>query len=405
MTDANYDHTRSVTAFFDTRAAADKALADVVAAGVPSHEVSIVAGNERSGTGTTATTTTGSQDPGFWGSVKNLFAPEEDKHVYAEGLHRGGFLLTAQTSEAHYEQVLDILDREGAVDMDERESQWKSEGWSGYHGATTAVGTSAAASYGTNAPGAGHATSTAATGTPVGLAGTSAAESRTATGDGAPVAERGLGALGEETIQLAEESLRVGKRDVNHGRVRLRSYVVEKPVHESVNLRSEQVDIARKPVDRALGVDEALFQDRTISVEEHSEEAVVSKEARVYEEVTLGKRVQDRTQEINETVRKTEVEVDDGRTGGVGRAGAGVGERTPAAGALRADIAEHMPVIASDGSHVGTVDHHDGERIKLTKNDSPDGQHHFIPTSWIDHVDTHVHLNKTPADVRSGWTV
>ena len=376
MTDAAYDHDRTVTAFFDTRAAAEKAKVDVITAGVPANMVSIIEGNERA---VQTTTAGGAKDVGFWDSVKNLFAPEEDKHVYAEGLHRGGFLLTAHTSGSHYDRVLDILDHEGAVDMDEREASWKSEGWSGYHNSKMPVDTAAAASSAATTSRVPHATADA----------------------GTPVAERNLAAVGGDTIQLAEEALRVGKRDVNHGRVRLRSYVVEKPVHESINLHSERVDIARRPVDRALSAGENLFQDRTISAEEHSEEVVVSKEARVYEEVSLGKTAQDHTHEINDSVRRTEVEVDDARTGGV--AGTVKGGRPGASGTF-ANIAEHLPVLASEGSQIGTVDHYDGERIKLSKSDSPDGQHHFIPLSWIDHVDTHVHLNKTPADVQSGWT-
>jgi hypothetical protein len=66
------------------------------------------------------------------------------------------------------------------------------------------------------------------------------------------------------------------------------------------------------------------------------------------------------------------------------------------------NIAEHMEVVGSDGAHVGTVDHLEGEnRIKLTRDDSADGKHHFIPVDWVDHVDNHVHLNK-PADEAIG---
>ena len=69
-------------------------------------------------------------------------------------------------------------------------------------------------------------------------------------------------------------------------------------------------------------------------------------------------------------------------------------------------IREHMEVRALDGAHVGTVDHMDGpSRIKLTKNDSSDGQHHLIPLEWVDHVDEHVHLSKDLSDVKSQWTV
>jgi hypothetical protein len=68
-------------------------------------------------------------------------------------------------------------------------------------------------------------------------------------------------------------------------------------------------------------------------------------------------------------------------------------------------IKEHMDVISSDRKTVGKVDHLEGsDKIKLTKQSSPDGQHHhFIPVSWVDHVDQHVHLNKSGADVTEHW--
>jgi stress response protein YsnF len=56
----------------------------------------------------------------------------------------------------------------------------------------------------------------------------------------------------EEVIPVAEEELRIGKRDVSHGRVRVRSYVVETPVSEQVSLREENVHIERRPADRAI---------------------------------------------------------------------------------------------------------------------------------------------------------
>jgi hypothetical protein len=69
------------------------------------------------------------------------------------------------------------------------------------------------------------------------------------------------------------------------------------------------------------------------------------------------------------------------------------------------EIREHMEVRAADGGHVGTVDHMEGEsRIKLTKSDSKDGQHHLIPLDWVDHVDAHVHLNKDAKEVERQWS-
>ena len=67
-------------------------------------------------------------------------------------------------------------------------------------------------------------------------------------------------------------------------------------------------------------------------------------------------------------------------------------------------VMAHMDVIASDGTKVGTVDHMDGtDKIKLAKNTSPDGEHHYIQMAWVDHIDKHVHLKRTTAEVKAAW--
>ena len=68
-----------------------------------------------------------------------------------------------------------------------------------------------------------------------------------------------------------------------------------------------------------------------------------------------------------------------------------------------ADIQPHMDVIASCGCKMGKVDHLEGGAIKLTKNDSSDGQHHFVPTGWVARVDEHVHLSKNADETKQGW--
>jgi hypothetical protein len=151
------------------------------------------------------------------------------------------------------------------------------------------------------------------------------------------------------------------------------------------------VQVERKPVDRPVAAGDALFQDHVIEAEERAEEAVVGKETRVKEELTLRKTAADRTQDISDT---PEVEIQDER-GGRGTLGASAD--------VGGQIAEHMDVIASDGVKIGTMDHLDGpEKIKLAKSTSPDGQHHFIPLTWVDHVDTHVHLTQPSAEARAG---
>ena len=67
------------------------------------------------------------------------------------------------------------------------------------------------------------------------------------------------------------------------------------------------------------------------------------------------------------------------------------------------NIKEHMSVIASCGKKVGVVDRIEGGAIKLTKSDSPDGQHHFIPIGWVGLVDSHVHLTKNSRETELGW--
>jgi hypothetical protein len=78
------------------------------------------------------------------------------------------------------------------------------------------------------------------------------------------------------------------------------------------------------------------------------------------------------------------------------------GEHGSASGTV-ADIREHMDVYGSCGNKLGRVDHVQGNTIKLTKNDSPDGMHHFIPTSWVTKVDNHVHLSKNCGEAKSEW--
>lgn len=67
-------------------------------------------------------------------------------------------------------------------------------------------------------------------------------------------------------------------------------------------------------------------------------------------------------------------------------------------------VTEHMDVVGSDGSHVGTVDKVRGDRIILTKSD-PDsgGIHHSIPCSWVETVEDKVTLNRSADEAKEAW--
>ena len=330
--------TQTITAMYDDQAQAQAAFSKLVAAGIPQSAIRLTPGSSN-----TTNRSTGSYDHtrdegGFWSSLKDLFVPEEDRYSYSEGLSRGGTLLSASVDEGKVHTAMDILEEHGSVDLDEREATWRKEGWGGYSGGTTSnagmtsgsTGTAGTGSTMTNPNmlgGAEAAGGIPVTGEAVGAGTrTGAADLRTSgTGGTASTSEaagtRSAGMSGNETIPIVEERLNVGKRVTDHGRVRVRSYAVERPVEEQVNLRQESVEVERRPVDRApTEGDEALFAERTIEAVEHNEEAVVSKDARVVEEVGLRKQGGQRTETVSDTVRHTEVEVEDER-GKVSRTG------------------------------------------------------------------------------------
>jgi uncharacterized protein (TIGR02271 family) len=210
--------------------------------------------------------------------LSSLAIPNEDRAVLHENIRRGGAVLHAEVPEEKFQAVADALETAGALDIEEREAAWRREGWTGWSGAATPTG------------------STAAT-----------------TG-----ATRDIGATGaEERIPIIEERVNIGKRQTEHGRVRVRSYVVETPVQEQVTLHQERVQVERHPVDRPAAAGDDAFRERTIEATETTEEAVVAKEARVKEEVVVRKEAEERTETVRDTVRRTEVKVEDerGRTG------------------------------------------------------------------------------------------
>jgi uncharacterized protein (TIGR02271 family) len=167
---------------------------------------------------------------------------------------------------------MQVIARFNPIDIDKHADQWRKAGWSGVHpGKATwdvrrqSVGTGGAAS-----------------------------------------------GKEEQVIPVYEEELRVGKRAVEHGHVRVRVYTVEKPVSEGLTLREERVAVERRPVNRPVsGVPDEAFRERTIDVTTHREEPVVSKEARVKEEVVVRKEADQRTETVRGTTRESKVEIDD----------------------------------------------------------------------------------------------
>lgn len=272
---------RTLTAFFRDRSDAEEAARELADAGISHDAIRMVPGKEPD---SVAATDIDTDRRGFWEALGDFFFPDDDRATYAEGLRRGGYLVTVDAaSEDQHAKALDILDDEGTIDVDEWSDTWRAEGWAPIN------------------PGFDQNRSRSDL----------AASQASSTTEDAFAVNR----TGDDVIPVVEEQLRVGKRDVNAGNVRVRSYVVETPVSESVNLRDENVSIERRAVDRPLADADSAFVDRTIEAEEYHEEAVVSKTAKVTEEVVLKKTETERTENIEDSVRHTEVEVEDNRSG------------------------------------------------------------------------------------------
>jgi stress response protein YsnF len=115
----------------------------------------------------------------------------------------------------------------------------------------------------------------------------------------------------EDVVPVVEERLKVGKRPLART-VRVYTRVSEQPVEEDVRLREERVRLERRPADRPAEAADDAFRDRVVEITESAEEPVVAKEARVVEEVVVGREVDERVETVRDSVRRTDVEVDDG---------------------------------------------------------------------------------------------
>ncbi len=273
------DHT--IVAVYDTAASAEAAVRALEAASVPSSAISRHS-QQGSLSGSTATSVPAAgEERGFWSSLFGS-EPDHDTAVYDRSVAGGSTVVSVRVPEDHHESVAAILEQHNPIDLDERaESYGLASGSAG--GVSSSLGMSGSS-----------------IGAATGL--TTGATTRGATTTGATTKDG--------VIQLAEESLQVGKRAVAGGTTRIRRYVVATPVEKEVSLHSERVVVERHPVTGTAATGTADFTDRTIEMTETEEQAVVSKTARVVEEVALRKEASDRVETVKDTVRRQEVEIE-----------------------------------------------------------------------------------------------
>ncbi len=210
------------------------------------------------------------------GSLRKMGMPERHGEAYCEGMRRGGALVTAHTDDSSKNvKVQEILQNSGAVNIDQRMNEWQKSGWNHFDSKAKPFDRD------------------------------EATRERTRY---ASTAGRDAGSF---TIPVIEEDIQVGKRDVETGGIRVREHVSERPVEEEVRLRDENVKVDRKRVDRAVtDADMRNMKDQTIELTEHHEEPVISKQARVKEEIRVSKDATERTERVRDTVKKTDVDIE-----------------------------------------------------------------------------------------------
>jgi uncharacterized protein (TIGR02271 family) len=276
--------THTVVGLFDNRSEAQAAMQELVRHGFIQDDIDLSNRSYAEGdyaAGSTATASTGGGTEAG-NSISNFFnslfgGDNTTASAYANVAQDADAILTVQVdSEERARQAAEILDRNGAIDVDGRYADY-SQG--AYPGAAETTG----ATYMDNR--------------------TDVANTTTNVDNTTNLEDRA-------SIPVMEEQLQVGKREVERGGARIRSRIVERPVEANVRLRQEHVVVRRRPVDRAVTqADMDNFREGEIELTERAEVPVVGKQARVVEEIEVGKQVQEREETVRDTVRRTEVDV------------------------------------------------------------------------------------------------
>lgn len=272
---------QTVVGLFDDYETAQRVVAALQASGFSAQDVYIESSRSSATAGAagSADQSFGTRISNFFGSLFGDDVTTDERGHYAEAIRRGGALVSVKADDDQAARVEDVFHQYGAIDIDERAAHYKQRGYLGYD--------VNAAPY---------------------TADEVAQERQQYSTRGARHLDEG----GEVTLPVVEEELAVGKRVIERGGVRVVSRVTESPVEETVRLREERVRVDRRPVDRAVSdADLANFQEGTIELTERAEEAVVTKQARVVEEVLVGKEVTEREETVRDTVRRTDVDVEE----------------------------------------------------------------------------------------------
>ena len=254
---------QTVVAAFDTAAHAQAAVDALKAGGFHADDISMFDKNR-----------VGLQEPGLWQRMFGGGLHQYEADVYRDSLDRGGSVVSVRVPDSEVAHATGILDIHRTIDVHDR--------------AITA-----------------------------GIAPAARVEAAAAAIAAAPIVavqkvavSPKLAEAHDEVLRLAEEQLDVGKRMVETGKTRVRRFVTEREVSADVTLHEEHADIIRRAVTDPKYIGEIDWADSTIEVVETAEQALVSKTARVVEEVGLRKIGSDHVETIRDKIRRQQVEVE-----------------------------------------------------------------------------------------------
>lgn len=266
-----------IVTLFDSAIQAEAAKRNLVKAGFSDRDISLISGERLQQEGQSI------RHPSLW---QRLFGHDVDKDeadVYTKAMDKGGVVLTIRTEEEKLARAMTILHSHDSVDVPSRMQ--------------SSVGNS------TTAPG---------------INPTAGKQFAGETND-RPAEPLRTSLTGDESeadiLRLAEEQVEVGKRLVSEGSTRVRRYTVTDTVSEDISLHEQHADIFRRSVNEPALAGEVDWSEKTVEVAETHEQPVINKTTHVKEEVVVRTDGSDRTETINDTVRRQEVDIDHARGG------------------------------------------------------------------------------------------
>lgn len=266
-----------IVTLFDSAQQAEAAKRNLVKAGFSDRDISLISGERLEQEGHSV------RHPSLWQRLFGHTVDQDQADVYTRAMDKGGVVLTIRTEEEKLARAMTILHSHDSVDVPSRMQS--------------------SVENGTRAPG---------------IDPTAGKQFAGETSD-RQAEPRRASLTGDESeadiLRLAEEQVDVGKRLVSEGSTRVRRYTVTDTVSEDISLHEQHADIFRRSVNEPALAGEVDWSEKTVEVAETHEQPVINKTTHVKEEVVVRTDGSDRTETINDTVRRQKVDIDRARSG------------------------------------------------------------------------------------------